>query len=241
MVLGPPALSCDGTTKDDLLRSELETACFLARNPGRTFSGEALRAVIGAGRDEDWSVRTIVTYVSGLRRKLGPQYVPDATSAGGYRLDGVSTDAARFRELVALAKTEQGSEQARYLADALSFVRGSPFATVPKGTYGWVFRTDSGPSLADDLGKIVINAARVLARLAIDAGDHNLGTWAAAKGLLVWQTDLKLSMLQLDAAAISPDSTEVGRKWSETSQRFAGNNEPVPDELVGYYRRLRDR
>jgi hypothetical protein len=48
-------------------------------------------------------------------------------------------------------------------------------------------------------------------------------------------------MLQLDAAAICPDSTELGRKWSDISQRFAGNNEPVPEELIDYYRRLRDR
>jgi hypothetical protein len=240
-VLGPPTLSGDRTTKDELLRSELETACFLACNPGSTLSGEALRAVIGAGRDEDWSVRTIVTYVSGLRRKLGIEHVPDATSAGGYRLDRVSTDAARFKELVTLAKAEQSDGQARHLADALSLVRGTPFAGVSKGTYGWVFRTDNGPSLADDLCKVVVNAARALVRLALDADDHALATWAATKGVLVWQTDLKLSMLQLDAAAISHDSTELSRKWSDISQRFAGNNEPVPDELIDYYRRLRDQ
>jgi hypothetical protein len=229
----------DGNEKR--LRSELETACFLACNPGHTFSGEALRAVIGASRDEDWSVRTIVTYVSGLRRKLGSQHVPDATGAGGYRLERVSTDGARFKELVAMAKAEPTSEQARHLADALSLVRGAPFAGVPKGTYGWAFRTDSGPSLADDLGKVVVNAAMVLARLALDAGDQDLASWAGAKGVLVWQTDLKLSMLQLDSAAISPDATALGRRWSDITQRFAGNNEPVPDELVDYYRRLRSR
>jgi len=240
LVLGPPTLSGNRAAKDDLLRSELETACFLACNPGSTFSGEALRAVIGAGRDEDWSVRTIVTYVSGLRRKLGSEHVPDATGAGGYRLDRVSTDGARFKELVALAKAEQGPEQAQHLADALSLVRGAPFAGVQKGTYGWVFRTDNGPSLADDLCKIVVNAARVLARLALDADDYALATWATAKGVLVWQTDLKLSMMQLDAAAICPDSTELGRTWSDISQRFAGNNEPVPDDLIDYYRKLRN-
>jgi hypothetical protein len=243
LVLGPPTLSggpSTRATKDELLRSELETACFLACNPVSSFSGEALRAVIGAGRDEDWSVRTIVTYVSGLRRKLGSQHVPDATGAGGYRLDRVSTDAARFKELVAVAKAEQAEGQARHLADALSLVRGAPFAGVSKGTYGWVFRTDNGPSLADDLCKIVVNAARVLARLALDANDYALATWATATGVLVWQTDLKLSMMQLDAAAICPDSTELGRKWSDISQRFAGNNEPVPDELIDYYRTLRN-
>jgi hypothetical protein len=197
--------------------------------------------VIGAGRDEDWSVRTIVTYMSGLRRKLGSQHVPDATGAGGYRLDRVSTDAARFKELVALAKAEPAADQAQHLADALSLVRGAPFAGVSKGTYGWVFRTDNGPSLADDLCKMAMNAARVLARLALEVDDYALATWAAAKGVLVWQTDLKLSMLQLDAAAISPDATELGRTWSDISQRFAGNNEPVPDEMTDHYRRLRDR
>ena len=90
--------------------------------------------------------------------------MPDATGAGGYRLERVSTDAARFKELVALAKAEQGPERARPLADALSLVRGAPFAGVLKGTYGWVFRTDNGPSLADDLGKIVVNTAAVLTR-----------------------------------------------------------------------------
>jgi hypothetical protein len=241
LVLGPPAISGDRATTEELLRSELETACFLACHPGRTFGGEALRSVLGGSRDEDWSGRTIVTYVSGLRRKLGSEHVPDATGAGGYRLEKVSTDAARVKELVARAKGEQGAEQATYLAEALSLVRGAPFAGAAKGAYGWAYRTDSGPSIADDIAKVVVNAARALARLALDAGDPDLASWAAAKGVLVWQTDVKLAKLQLDAAAMSPDPSELGRMWSDMTQRFGGNNEPVPDELIDHYRKLRDR
>jgi hypothetical protein len=224
-----------------LTQPELETVCFLACKPGKTFSGEALRSAIGAGRDEDWSARSVITYANGLRRKLGAEHVPDATSAGGYCLVGVSTDAARFKELTTLAKGEHGVEQARYLAEALSLVRGAPFSDVPKATYGWAHRPDRGPSLADDLANTTVDAARALARLGLDARDHDLASWAVLKGHIVWQTDLELAKLQLDTATISPDASELSRTWSDLTKRFAGNNTPVPDDLTDYYRRLRDR
>jgi hypothetical protein len=183
----------------------------------------------------------VITYANGLRRKFGVEHVPDASTTGGYCLVAVSTDAVRFKELSALAKGESDVVQARYLAEALSLVRGAPFAEVPKGTYGWAHRPDSGPSLADELANATVNAARALARLGLDARDHDLTTWAVLKGLLAWQTDVELANLQLDAAAISSNASELGRSWSDVTQRFTGNNEPVPDELTDHYRRLRDR
>ena len=82
LVLGPPAVVL--ANSKSLTQPELETACFLACKSGKTFSGEALRSAIGAGRDEDWSARTVITYANGLRRKFGVEHVPDASTTGGY-------------------------------------------------------------------------------------------------------------------------------------------------------------
>jgi hypothetical protein len=236
LLIGPPAALPNGLK---LAPPELETAAFLACKNEKTFSGEALRAAIGAGRDEEWSARTVVTYVNGLRRKLGADHVPDATSGGGYRLVGVTTDFIQFNELVAFAQGEAAPKAARHLADALSLVRGVPFAGVPNGTYGWTNRRDDGASLSATVAEKVVHVSTALARLAVDAGDQSLASWSVGKGLLIEGTNVSLVKLELDAAAMSPDPSVLGRAWSDIGRRFTAPNEPLSDELIGHYQRLR--
>jgi len=238
LLLGPPSALPNNLK---LTPPELETAAFLACKDGKTFSGEALRAAVGVGRDEEWSARTVVTYANGLRRKLGAAHVPDATSGGGYRLVAVSTDMAYFNKLVASSQGAQPAEAARHLAEALSLVRGRPFADVPPGTYGWTHMHDDGPSLSATITDNVIRTSITLARLALDVGDHGLGSWSVGKGILVEGANVNLAKLQLDAVAILPDRSALGRTWSDISGRFVAHNEPLPEELIDYYRSLRDR
>ena len=63
-----------------------------------------------------------------------------------------------------------------------------------------------------------------------------LASWAAAKGVLVWQADVALATLELYTAAITPDSSALSHTVAGVTRRFAGSNEPVPDELAKHYR-----
>ena len=236
LLLGPPSTLPNNLK---LTPPELETAAFLACKDGKTFSGEALRAAVGVGRDEEWSARTVVTYVNGLRRKLGPEHVPDATSGGGYRLVGVSTDMAYFNRLVARSQGAQPAEAARHLTEALSLVRGRPFADVPSGTYGWTHMHNDGPSLSMTIAEGIIRSSIALVQRALDAGDHVLASWSVGKGLLVGGDNVDLARFQVAAAAIAPDSSALGRAWSDIGARFRAHAEPLPDELIDYYQSLR--
>jgi hypothetical protein len=238
LLLGPPSVLPNNLK---LTPPELETAAFLACKDGKTFSGESLRAAVGVGRDEEWSARTVVTYVNGLRRKLGGEHVPDATSGGGYRIVGVSTDIAYFNELVARSHGAQPVEAASHLAAALSLVRGKPFASVPSGTYGWADLPEAGASYSATGAERIVQVADTLARLALDAGDHVLASWAVGKGILIESANANLAKLQLYASALCGDPAALGRVWADVTQRFTANRQPVPDDLVDYYRSLRAR
>jgi hypothetical protein len=160
----------------------LELLTFLALHPGERFSAEQLRSAIGRGRDRDVEVATIRRYMNDLRRVLGDR-IPEARSAGGYEVLGVSADANRFTAAIELAKKATSPiDEACHLANALSLVRGAPFEDHPPGTYGWA---ETGANLSATLANSARTAAARLAGLAIDAGDSDLEAWAARRGLLV--------------------------------------------------------
>jgi hypothetical protein len=237
-MIGPVGLAGDVPAgAHDLGDSLLETLAFLAQNSGTAFSREALRAALGTGRDNEWSPGTISTYVNGLRRVFGVDRVPDATTAGGYRVVGIGTDINRFYELVSLAKTEP-SEASQHLSHALSLVRGVPFSGVPYQGYGWADRHDLG-DVTTKLNNAVHQTAAELAGLAIDAGNSQLAAWAAEKGLLLWELEEDVNKLVLSAAAISPDRSALARAWAALQRRFARVNEPVPDRLSEHYQELK--
>jgi hypothetical protein len=204
----------------ELSEPALEALAALALREGRPLTREELRALLGAGRETERSAGTVSNYLANLRRVFGPERVPDASGASGYRVVGIGTDFARFHELVRLAKAEPAA--ARHYADALSLVRGVPFSGVPEQSYGWADRHDLG-AVTTKLLNSVHGAAVELARLAIDAGDGTLATWATEKGLTVWQEDEYLS-----AAAISTDRSALPRAWAAVKRPYESRNEEVP-------------
>ena len=82
-------------------------------------------------------------------------------------------------------------------------------------------------------------ASADLARLAVGAGDHELASWAAAKGLSLWQLDEDLHWLALDAAALVPDRSALDLRWAKTVRAFASHDQAVPERLAEYYDDLR--
>ena len=83
------------------------------------------------------SRKTFHTYLSGLRRSIGSDHLPDA-NADGYQVVGVDSDWAAFRRW-----SKGRSHRRRRVAGpppvALGLVRGVPFEGVTAGQFEWVF------------------------------------------------------------------------------------------------------
>lgn len=75
--------------------------------------------------------------------------------------------------------------------------------------------------------------------MAVRAGDHGLASWAAAKGLSLWQLDEDLHWLALDAAALGPGRSALDLRWAKTVRAFASHGQAVPERLVEHYDDLR--
>ncbi len=236
-VLGEPQL-LPGSVPE-LSQPEMEIGCFLACRSAKPLTGTALRSAIGAGRADEWSERTVVTYVNGLRRKIGAEHLPDATLAGGYRLVGVSTDFAELTKLVARAQHAPDPEAALALAHALSLVRGVPLSVGSR--YGWADLPVEGASLSSQMHDAVISASCKLLALALKAGDPSLAAWAAGKGLMLDPLNVALGRGQLDAAASRGGTSALESAWADITRRYGSQHVGVPDELAGHMRELRNR
>lgn len=80
--------------------------------------------------------------------------------------------------------------------DALGLVRGTPFAGVPKGSYGWVWDELIVSGMEED----VIDVAHRMAVACMEQGWPKQADWAAGRGLLAVPTDEELLADRLRAA-----------------------------------------
>lgn len=219
--------------------SVLSLLAYLAWHDGKAFSGETLRAKVGIGRANELSTRTIGTYMNQLRRALGPQMLPEASSGAGYRTVGISIDVRRMETYVrtAAASPETAVEN---LTAALSLVRGeAPLSEVPAEPWGWA--DVAGGSVLEAISRCTLEAGTKLARTAIEAGDGELAAWAVDQALLIIPCDHELNKLALDAAAMAVEPSALKLAWDEVARRFVSVREAVPDELVEHYQHLRSR
>lgn len=58
-------------------------------------------------------------------------------------------------------------------------------------------------------------------------GDHRLANWAIDKGITVWQDDVALAALQVDASLSSPDPSALAHAQNDVTQRFAVAASPL--------------
>lgn len=213
----------------------LEILVFLALHPGRRYSAEQIRDELCQKRKRTLEVATIRRYINDLRQILGHQ-LPEARGTGGYELLDVTTDVDRFEALTKqAAAAEDPSVKAALLADALSLVRGAPFADVPAGSYGWV---DIGDYIRGDLSHLILSASQELADLARAHSDTDLSIWAVRQGLLAWPTDDSLFERLLEAGAADSPS-QVARMWTEINDRLSALGETPSSQLYELHRRLR--
>ncbi len=202
----------------------IELACYLALHPGRPLSGEELRVALWPDADGtvEASAKSLRNYVSELRKALGAEFVPSARGSGYAVSTAVQTDWDQLKVAVAKAKAE-GADEAELLCDALSLVRGRPFAGVD---WGWAF----AESLVSEMEVTIGQVAQRLAALAMETEDFSTAGFAARQGLLANPFDGTLWEMALRAAA-GRGSDELLRTWRD-AQATLGDDAKALTELV---------
>jgi hypothetical protein len=148
----------------------------------------------------DVSLHTLANRIGELRAAIGPERLPRSGKTG-YRFVGeIKSDWADFCRLRDQAARATGEERISLLKEALSLVRGIPFAGVPNGRYEWVteeFR------LADFTDPIE-DAAREACELLLAAGRKREAEAACVRGLRASPYSLDLHCDRMRAAANEP-------------------------------------
>ena len=219
-VLGPVEVIGWSQRPDRAVVTEL--ACYLALHPSRVVPGEELRAALWPDAAREASAKSMRTYMSLLRKSLGPEHVPVGTGSG-YRIgNGVSTDWLQFRELTGQRAT------IGQLRQALELVRGRPFAGVPSTSFGWVF----SELLVSEIEVGIIDASRRLAETLFGNGDLTGASWAVMQGLLAVPTDYGLWELRL-AIARRQGRDEMARARRDAEGALGEDAGDLFDQAVG--------
>jgi DNA-binding SARP family transcriptional activator len=204
--LGPPRASGWKEEPDGELLREL--AGFLAFQEQPVSLDEISRAVWPTGGAREAPSReSLHTYMSRLRKALGHDRLPDATAGRGYGITDAQTDWGIFRALCARAEGAEEAEAMALRRQALSLVRGVPFASAPKSQYGWAL--ESG--LVEQMTVAVVRCAHLLAEQCAASGDAEGARAAVEQGLLASPSEEQLLADLWRLATSAGDSSEQRR------------------------------
>jgi hypothetical protein len=200
-VLGPVEVS--GWAEPVGRRRKLEELVVYLATHELPVPGERLRCAVWA--EVEVASKSFIQAMSRARRHLGGQrHLPEA-SAGAYRLGpGVGCSWSAFKELTGAAGAAARSDPDQALAlwrQALSLVRGEPFAGVTKGSYIWAW----SEGLAYEMQVAITRAADALGTLALAKDDPDTAEWAVRQGLLAMPTQLSLFDWEMRVAAHRKD------------------------------------
>jgi nucleoid-associated protein YgaU/DNA-binding SARP family transcriptional activator len=173
------------------------------------------------------ATKTFHNTVSAARRAVGDALFPPATG-GRYELSHrVVTDYALFCELVSQADdTDDATQAAALLHEALGLVRGEPFTGVGRN-YSWV-SSHRGMIVAQ-----VIDAAEQLAEIHLADSDWRAAEWAARQGLLAFPCDERMYRLLMRTAAAAGNIPGVERAFRELCTAVADPDDGVePEDTV---------
>jgi DNA-binding SARP family transcriptional activator len=223
--IGPPrARGWSEEPESELLR---EMAGFLALQERAVTLDDVALALwpIGGTRDAP-SRETLHTYMSRLRKALGHDHLPDAIAGRGYRITDVETDWGIFQELATRAEGAAKTEARALRRQALSLVRGVPFASIRPGQYGWAL--ESG--LVDHMTVAIVRCAHVLAGQYGASGEVEESRAALEAGLVASPTEEQLFADLWHLAATKGDSSEqrrarariVSALGTEAAERICG-------------------
>jgi len=220
-VLGP--VEVHGWMVEPERRVLEELLCFLVLHDSRPMSADQIQLALRPtnGSLPEVSRKTFHTYLSGLRRSIGADHLPNA-NADGYQVVGVDSDWARFQELVQEADRTDGEESLGHLRAALSLVRGVPFEGVTAGQYEWVFNEQ----LASRITAAVATCAVRLANEFFAREDHLGVDEAVRAGLKAAPDDADLWRIGAQALAARQEGRALRRHLGD-AERHLG-----PDEMA---------
>ena len=203
--------------------------CYLVAHPGRQVSGDQMHTAlwpVGTER-KDPSRATLHSYLYDLRTALGPGILPDATANGGYGLTGgvVVDDWSTFTTLQAEADAASPNDAGDLRDQALSLVRGPPFAGANGGNFEW---TISEQHVAV-MEVAIVRCAHAQVQWCLDRSDHQRAIEAAEIGLLGVPDSYQLNSDLVGAARASGDPASL-RRATHQARRSLGNEEA--DRLV---------
>ncbi|MEW1892258.1 BTAD domain-containing putative transcriptional regulator [Streptomyces sp. NPDC085659] len=180
-VLGPVELKyARGTVQSNRRTLALELTAWMAFHPGAT-NHQLDEVIAPAGRV---TRDTRNTRLRDVRKWLGstPEntlhlpYVKDQPDKL-YRLSGVRCDWTEFQRLVSESHRADEADARMLLRQALTLVRGRPFAGIPARRYAW------SETLCQEMVSGIVDAADDLADRCMRQGDARGALWAVARGL----------------------------------------------------------
>ena len=158
-------------------------------------------------------------YMVDARKVVGERHLPTATGKPGYQLVDVDTDWAEFQRLVAQARATDKPASIALRRQALTLVRGQPFASDTSRYFTWTLTSsvvykivEAVTSLAHGLATELIlasdlNAAEDVLRRALLADPASLILWEDLTDVLLETADPSLLELHWQSAGlvIRPD------------------------------------
>jgi DNA-binding SARP family transcriptional activator len=225
----PPAPVVDATPVKgaDLMVEEL--LCFLVLHAEHPLNADQLQLALWPpeGARPEINRKSFHSYLSYLRQCVGADHLPEATGAAGYRILGADSHSALFGRLNAEADRSDGPRAIELRTEALTLVRGVPFAGVARGQYEWAFSED----LHIHMAQAVVACALRLGNDLFALGDYAGVDAAMAAGLRADKDDPHLKSLRQMAVDVRNEglvrpSREI---WDTERAQPPGEDEP-PDE-----------
>ncbi|HEY2565755.1 MAG TPA: TraM recognition domain-containing protein, partial [Acidimicrobiales bacterium] len=166
-----------------------ELLCYLALHRNQRFSGDQLRFALRPDAESELSAKTLRTYVSMLRKCLGPDYV--LSGGDGYGVPWfVDTD---YAFLERQGNDDIPIERNLFLLDN---IRGRPFEGVPAGAYGWVF----SELWISRIETTIVSMVQRFTSQCLEAGLVDKAEDCVRQGLLGVPEDLSLWELRVQVA-----------------------------------------
>jgi hypothetical protein len=220
-VLGP--VDVHGWVAEPDRRVLEELLCFLVLHDSRPMSADQIQLALrpSNGSLPEVSRKTFHTYLSGLRRSIGADHLPDA-NADGYQVVGVDSDWARFQALVQEADRTDGVESIGHLRAALSLVRGVPFEGVTTGQFEWVFNEQ----LASKMTGVIATCAVRLADELFAREDYLGVDEAVRAGLKAAPDDADLWLIGAQSLAARQEGRALRRHLGDAERHLE------PDEMA---------
>lgn len=191
-----------------------DLCCFLALHTERPRSSNELLEAIWAldGERGDATMKTIHNTVGRLRQAVGPEHLPDAAAAGGYRLCSVVTDWGEIERLLPAALIAPAEASRGLRAQALAHVRGAPFEGAHAAQFHWAHAS----GLASGMVRTLTDCAHELSAELLETGDPTGAEWAARQGLSASRDDERL---WLDAAGAAKEvgASSLARVWRDAA------------------------